>query len=97
MIETVEDFLRSFITSTADIPARPSASLDAEELADILMTIIEVNGVHDSDEDGAAPLPVRAALEAPIFAVRDPPACTHFVPAALWHVPRALPNAHRIP
>jgi len=56
MIETVEDFLRSFITSTADIPARPSASLDAEELADILMTIIEVNGVHDSDEDGAAPL-----------------------------------------
>ena len=58
MIATVEDFLRSFITSTADIPARKPASLDAEELVDLMVTIIEVNGVHDSDEDGAAPLAV---------------------------------------
>ena len=31
MIKTVEDFIRSFITSTNDIPVRKPASLDAEQ------------------------------------------------------------------
>lgn len=53
MIKTVEDFIRSFITSTNDIPVRKPASLDAEQLVDlVIMMFIEVNGGHDSDEDG---------------------------------------------
>ena len=56
MIETVEDFLRSFITSTNDIPVRKPASLDANQLVDLMVMIIEVNGGHESDEEGMAPL-----------------------------------------
>ena len=56
MVKTVEEFIRSFITSINDIPVRKPASLDAEQLVELVLTIIEVNGGHESDEEGAAPL-----------------------------------------
>ena len=63
MVKTVEDFIRSFITSINDIPIRKPASLDAEQLVEIVITIVEVNGGHASDEEGAAPLVLADTID----------------------------------
>ena len=58
MMVAVEDFLSSFITSANDIPPRRTASLNAVQLLGVFIDVIEVNGVHESDEDSARPYAV---------------------------------------
>ena len=63
MVEVVEEFIRGFITSARDIPWRNAGSLNAISLAGLLVDIIEINGGHASDEDGAAPFAVADTAE----------------------------------
>ena len=56
MVETIEQYLRGFITSTVDIPVRKPGSQNAGQLSGLVVDIITLNGEHESDEDGAAPL-----------------------------------------
>jgi len=58
MMVAVEDFLSSFITSANDIPPRRTASLNAVQLLGVFIDVIEINGVHESDEDSARPYAV---------------------------------------